>query len=342
VWRFITLAADVPERGRQLFTGSRADKNRAWREFRNYIRQARAYDDAASGVAGSSAALLYYYAILNLAKAELLLSHPANIIGQRIHHGLSYNPTRGKTITGDVLSVQDGVFPLLYEKRTGRQLPLSEKLEIKRLLANCPELLDELDETGIGKATFSNVIYAAVSDSQEMWSLLGLDRPNDLGTGTPTRRLFNRYFLPVRPPGRWQEVLAISPRLPTGDLYFFEQRTKDSVLASPEELAVRTWGELRDILDYSMQEGYDALICPSLYKSRMLPMPASLARYALMFYVSSLVRYKPSQLDPQSQGRQAWLLDSFTNEASLLLLRAALSNITQRLHVFYSPSAFRL
>src|SRR4029453_17307614 len=58
------------------------------------------------------------------------------------------------------------------------------------------------------------------------------------------------------------------------------------------------WGSLRDVIDEPSVEGFDALLCSSLYKTRILPMPASLARYALMFYVSSLVRYKPSQLDP--------------------------------------------
>jgi YaaC-like protein len=280
--------------------------------------------------------------MLNLAKAELLMSHPAQIIGQRIHHGLSFNPTRGKTIAGDVLRLNAGVFPLLYEKRTGQQLPLTEKLEVKRLLANCPELMDELDETGIGKATFSNVMYAAVRDAQECWSVLALDRPEDLGTGTPSRRLLDRFYLAIDPPQLWQELFAVSPRLPTvGNLHFFEQRTKYPLSGTIQDIATRTWTELSEILDYSTHEAYDALMCPSLYKSRMFSMPASLARYALMFYVSSLVRYKPSQLDPQSNGRQAWLLDSFTNEASLLLLRAALSNITQRNHVFYSPSSFR-
>jgi hypothetical protein len=56
-------------------------------------------------------------------------------------------------------------------------------------------------------------------------------------------------------------------------------------------------------------------------------MPASLARYAIMYYVSSLVRYKPSALDRSLRGTQAWLLDAFTYEAALPLLQNALSAI---------------
>jgi hypothetical protein len=61
-----------------------------------------------------------------------------------------------------------------------------------------------------------------------------------------------------------------------------------------------------------------------------------------MFYVSSLVRYKPSQLDPQTHARQAWILDSFTDLAGPLLIRAALSGIEQVPHFYFSEEAFRL
>jgi hypothetical protein len=102
------------------------------------------------------------------------------------------------------------------------------------------------------------------------------------------------------------------------------------------------WNALHLIIDEPTIEAYDVLLCPSLFKSRMLPMPASLARYALMFYVSSLVRYKPSQLDPQTHARQAWILDSFTDLAAPLLIRAALSGIEQVPHFYFSEEAFRL
>ena len=64
--------------------------------------------------------------------------------------------------------------------------------------------------------------------------------------------------------------------------------------------------------------------------------------YALMLYVSSLVRYRPTHLDPQVNGHQAWLLDAFTQQAEIPLLEAALAGILGRPFLFYSKSAFRL
>src|SRR5437660_6340557 len=48
-----------------------------WREFANYARQARVYFAGAQVIPGTSSALLYYYAALQLAKAELLATHAA-------------------------------------------------------------------------------------------------------------------------------------------------------------------------------------------------------------------------------------------------------------------------
>src|SRR5438552_13334546 len=93
LWHLIGFRAEIVEQGRALFSGSIGQRNSLWREFRNYVRQAKEYELAARGVAGSSGSLLHYYVALNLAKAELLISNPTAIVGQRINHGLTFNPT---------------------------------------------------------------------------------------------------------------------------------------------------------------------------------------------------------------------------------------------------------
>src|SRR5438105_1022251 len=117
MWELIGLESDIPERGRSLFTGNYSHRNALFREFRSYIRQAKEYDIAAKGVAATSAGLLHYYTAMNLAKAELLRTTPNPVTGLKITHGLSYSPTAARTIAGDRLRVNDGIFPLLYRKR---------------------------------------------------------------------------------------------------------------------------------------------------------------------------------------------------------------------------------
>jgi hypothetical protein len=68
IWKGINVYVDLQERGLDLFTGPRAERLGIWREFRNFVRQAEAYYWAGSQVKDSSASLLYYYSMLNLAR----------------------------------------------------------------------------------------------------------------------------------------------------------------------------------------------------------------------------------------------------------------------------------
>jgi hypothetical protein len=338
IWTSLRQLEEVSERGRALFPGSLAQKNRLWREFRNFLRQVRRYDEAAAHVEGTSAALLHYYATLNLAKAELLQTNPNSIVGVNIHHGLSYRPSAAKSMVGDSLIVRNGVFPLLYEKRTGHTLPARTRLPVVRLLANCPEVGQELDSLGLTRATPAGMIHAVVTDLQDLWSLIVLIPNALISEGGISSRLFLRHFEEVAKPINWRDVFAISRRVHGSDIGLYESKqryprhatTPDNDLFSDYQ-AVRngTWNALRDMLDQSTETFYDAVLAPSLYRTqpRTLFMPPSLARYAVMFYVSSLVRYKPSALDHEARGKEAWLLDSFTRQASLPLLHAALSGI---------------
>src|SRR5262249_1573565 len=140
LWRFIKRYADLPDEGRRLFSGTLAQRNALWREFRNYVRQAEEYDSAAAGVSGTSGGLLYYYANLQLAKAELLTVAPNRILGARIHHGLTFNPQIARSIDTDVVTVANGVFPMLYEKRTGLAVTPGTGLSVRRLLQSVPEI----------------------------------------------------------------------------------------------------------------------------------------------------------------------------------------------------------
>src|SRR3989442_1338584 len=93
IWRELRFYRDVPEKGRSLFPKAPlAQRNALWREFANYLRQGETYFSTGAQVPGSSAALPYYYSIMNLAKAELLLSNPSAIVGTTVRHGLSFSP----------------------------------------------------------------------------------------------------------------------------------------------------------------------------------------------------------------------------------------------------------
>jgi hypothetical protein len=368
IWRELLQLADIRKIGRTLFSGTAAQKNARWGQFGSFIRQAKAYDDAAAQVKGLSAALLQYYAALNLAKAELL----AQAYPQAPYkHGLRYSSTRARSIAGDFLTVEAGVFPLLYAKRTGVTLPVGTRLNIKRLLANVPELGWELRVSGFTTPTATRLIHAAVHAGGVGWALIGVDNPSAILSSRSSSREFTAAFEQVSPapivplpgaaiPGRfpppvpppnleWRDVFAISRRFGYAAQWFFESRWQVPLQpigpAGPWDftpVSAKTNVSLKSFIDLPSEEGSDATLVPSLLNSRMLPMPSSLARYALIFYLSSLVRYRPTQVDLATNPAQHWLMSAFADQAALHMLQSMLSGITGRWHLYYSPGTFRV
>jgi YaaC-like Protein len=355
LWELLGMEADIPERGRRLFTGTTSRKNALHREFSSYVRQAREYDQGARTVQGTSAALLHYYCAMNLAKAELLLLTPNPITGHRIRHGLRFSPTAARSIAGDYLQVDSGVFPLLYRKRTGRTLPLGLRLPIKRLMENIPEIGWELGVTGFATASTARLLHAVVMDGSQAWAMLAVDNPLLVGNTTAAGRLILQHFENVLPPPvvlyDWKAVFAISRRFGRSQQAIFEGRAKFAAVPDGSgnyapgdftRVQNNTWQSLNGIVDESVEEGDDASLSVGMYRAKLMPMPPSLARYALMFYVSSLVRYKPDQLDPRTHAQQQWMLAAFTKQSANHLVHAALSGIRSRHHQFYSRGAFRV
>jgi hypothetical protein len=145
VWDEIRLFADVREKGEKIFTGTRSEQRARWQALNDFARQARSYSDALEVTRGTSRGLLGYYSALNLAKAELLHSNPGAVINKRINHGLSFDVGRNTTIRSDSIRVAPGVFPLLYEARTGMKMRDKTVLPVKRLLSQLPEIGHEYE-----------------------------------------------------------------------------------------------------------------------------------------------------------------------------------------------------
>ena len=351
LWRNIERLAAIPDRGRDLFPGTLAQKNSLLRDFRNCVRQGRLYDNAAALVAGNSSALLSYYSLLNLAKAELLISDPHRIQGQVIRHGLSFDVGSRGTLRSHSLQVYDGVFSLLYKRRMNRTLDPGTRLSIRRMLQTVPEVGWELDVSELGPSSARGLLLAIVFDASHIWNLIAVQAPSALIDKSVTAKHVRQSYSVVDMPHNWRDVFAISRRYEGVTPTFFQETIPVVQQAGPPgtlqlsdivSARFRAWNQLYPYVDESTQESYDALICPSLFKSREMPMPASLARYALMFYVSSLVRYRPSELDPSTKAEQSWLLDAFVSQARGPLLQTALSGIVGKTHFFRAPNAFRL
>ena len=172
LWRVIEAPAVIKSQGRALWP-TLTEFRRYWPEFQSFVFQAHLYDDAARALRGASGALLAYYSALNLAKAELLISQPAQIYGQTVGHGLSYSPSGQRGLKSDYVTTRSGVFSLLYEARTGATLPLNKRLKALSLLGNTSDIGFELPSAGFDRSNHSPVCHVVAGDADATWSLYG-------------------------------------------------------------------------------------------------------------------------------------------------------------------------
>lgn len=343
VRELIRRHAELPDYTRNRFQGTRAQKNALWREYRNYIHQGLSYFDGAITVADRSASLLYYYALLNFAKAELLQTHSSQIMGQRILHGLSYSPMWAKKLTSDFVKVQpNGVFPLLYEARTARSMSKDQRLKIQSVLSNIPEIGSQLGDSKVGTSAVRSLFHMIAMDATRAWPVLLAF--HEVDAVDSTGKLFYRNFRQVQVQPTWRDHFGLSRRS-YGPTAIYESIRSASKLKAgqidPTDAIGITW-RMRDILTCPYNASADAWICPSIYKSRMLPMPPSLARYVAIFYASSLVRYRPSMFDTQNFPENAYLFDAVARECALPLLVDVLSGLEGRPQIFWAEDALRL
>jgi hypothetical protein len=330
LWHEIERQAIIRSHGQRLWASKR-DFNRYWPEFRAFIKQARVYDDAAQAAQGASSALLAYYSALNLAKAELLIKRPETIFHQTIGHGLRYSPsTRG--IRSDYITTADGVFPLLYESRVGSSLARRQQLRIIDLLNNTSDVGAELASAALGKRAMSRIGHLhAIDYENNRWTVVLFFEPDPEILRSPaTRRFLGDEFEQVRA----EEVPVVASLFgspipaPTHclqgkRLYKLEADDHDGRRSE----MLRDTGEfLRPVQNHSPYS-HDEW-APSLRRTSWLPMPSDMARYAAMFYCSSVARYRPAMLHEDREGEASWILTSFVAEAQIMLLRSALQGIT--------------
>lgn len=205
----------------------------------------------------------------------------------------------------------------------------------------------ELGELGIPGDNAVPFYQAIAADADSAWSVLATMSPGFLRDShheTTTR--FNNLYeeVAVSDIPKFRELFAMSKRMRAPDFAIFQGRQYYSLGTGQPDWS-KAHGYLRGSLGMNVEdairEAAEGVLTAGMYKSRFTPMPGALARYAVMFYVSSLVRYKPSALDPIRQADAAWLLDSFTKEAPLEMLVSAFGGIMGK-DLFFEGAGYRV
>ncbi len=345
----LRFPADVPARGQALVTTYApglppALVDRAYRRFSAFLRQAENYYRSAKTLPFRSSALLYYYSFMNLAKAALA----ARAIKFHEHHGLE--PRYGNPLTDlSQLRVRveaDGVFQALYRMIFARPIQ-NVQFQLSELLAYVSEVaiqyIDALNQQP-KVSRFQHARLMSDAAQQQSWLLLAL----------PTSHPINAQPAAVRAAfaARFQRVTVnqVMARdlfdlfVPASLTYDYYQSYPPVAQAQPNLLHVQMNVQMQYIRDalpgcvHQIYVDYLSDFILTVHSSALdgstWPMNELCAIYLSMFFVGSLVRYRPYVLDELLGTSGAWLLESFVSSAPLLFLRTMACFILNRAMIF--------
>lgn len=323
------------------------------RERVGFIRQAEAYWRGAEKVEGPGAALLYYYCFLNLAKAELVGSEPAKMAADPMH-GLQCRPS----LSDDYKTARVGVshpdgkrvidnqlFWMLYRKRVGYDWPSSKDVSVLECLRRVPEVSTEIERVGSRPVTMP--VYHAVtvignSSSRSEMLIRGYSGLAEIDPDLK-ERIEQVYTPRSEVHENWREIFSISRRFASADMVLLVVNEVTDISAGPGRfdgsLGMRVWrdrmyGSMGANLEDQMTNSTDGLLVPGVPNEGIKSLPSDISRYIVYYYMSTLVRYRPSALLADYHPEQTWLLSAFARQAALPLLHGFCSQMSDKPYVF--------
>jgi hypothetical protein len=331
-------------------------------EFSSYVQQGITYIKAAIAIGGTPSSLPLYYAAQHFAKAELLLDDPETLLGDKIDHGISYDPSSYRELGDDFIRVYpSGVFPLLYKARTGKEISNVSQIQIIEVLASIPEILWELMQFKFAKPNYCRFMHSAVIDQTSIWSIVATPDTEFIRAGSACSDRFLEIFEEIEPPvpsifvggfhkpglSTWQNATGASARAYSTSFQFFQSRDViqsflpgEISLVELNDRVVSIRRSLQGVAQDPQNLGEDFSIT-GFVNSDSNPMPSSVARYAALQYYSSLVRYRPSALDPVHFPAESWLAGALCDQSVIYLLRDALKGISGKTFIFQGEDGLR-
>jgi len=284
--------------------------------------------------------LLYYYCFLNLGKAVLGVRG----LQYDTHHGLSPKVDSTSPDLGlqSVKVFTKGVFPAFYEQQVKAALPTGIHLSIKTLLGYVGEVASQYQAARLGSLGVFHDCHARMighEPSDKGWWTIAVPFNYDFSAlPEPNRSTFEEQFEEVAvPKAKAREEFGIF----AADLSayrFYQSRMTASWNAgiSRHLPLVSLFGSMDGYIEPKyVDTGSDFTLCrPYPDATGPFRMSELLAIYLVMFYLGSLVRYRPDYFDDLLETRSAWVLESFVTSAPLAALRMFVSKITDKVYLF--------
>ena len=349
LWSALEYYSEVEEVGLNFIQTKVLQPQNSYQEifksFQAFVRQAKSYYGSAKTLHYRSNSLLYYYSFMNLVKAYLLLRDP-QIVMRRIDHGLSYRSTTTRSeFQLEVIRVRKGIFPLFYEAETATDISLASNstLSIINLLNYPSDISYQYQLAGYGNHKILPSVSAAVTDRtiNQSWTIIGIPPLNSLNGFLSLHSNFLHSFQEVGIDyNRISLMFEMSP-LDLSGFRFFQDITTIPMLAGNLTLHVHIEKLINALKPYISFHYFDDnkdfdLLLPYQDATHPTPMPINeaLSIYAVMFYLSSLVRYRPDYLEALLSLKPAWLIENFVNSTPETFLRMMVCKIIEKDYIF--------
>lgn len=338
LWNVLDYYSEIESAGIKHMINFGIPKTEArstYKLFSAHIRQAKNYYYSAKGLPNKSSALLYYYCFLNLAQSIILLKNPS-ITGCKLRHGLKYTKRFSSFSKESVVidSSANNIFPILYECIFNQRVSLTE-INISKALAYCTDMSYQYSITKYGPTKVIPAYYSHIvnKESQTGWALLALARRGlDFGYKKSFKK-FNNSFEQVTLEQRLaKEIFEMNAR-EMNQFNFYQSRKTINWPSANFTPEIDVTMSLRKSLEGIWQPNYfdekvSFYISLPYSKKNQTPVNEIIASYVVMFYLSSLVRYRPDFLEKIYSKKDMWLIDSFIKFCPVTFLRNAIPLIT--------------
>lgn len=331
----LELFSEVKSFGKDLLKmNGHQQLGEAFVKFQAYIRQARTFFEGAEVLHHRASPLNYYYAFMNFAKAYIFLRTPG-FVDNKLVHGLFYRAQSGGLRKQSVHVDTKGVFPLLYRQVTGAAFSASSKMKVADLLGYVTDVSYEFAKLKYGKDPLYRCRFAIGVNQQTniAFPILAFQP----GGRDPSKANFHleKHFEQIAVDRPLISAIFGLKGEELSRYQFFEG--KELGYNDIAKLAPRVASDLAGVLSYNpVDDPFLFLLNEKIRSPKLAPMQELLAIYCCMFYLGSLVRYRPDLLEAMLLTKDAWIIERFTRSAPLAFLRHFRNLIDGQYLVFHA------
>lgn len=351
LWAMLKYSALIDNRLDDIFKSKGVHKPKRQMlisEVRSYIEQSENFYTYALNSDYRSAALLYYYSFLNLAKASLIINTPA-LSGNMFHHGMKREMKSGllKNRSLSVIASRPGFTPVfneLYNQEYGLYLPSKKSIGLEHILGYITDISYETAQImkKYSAKTHSAKLYAFHDKpSDESWLVILTESGFYPANYPKTYSNFVKQFERVKPEDITTQFVYELTTWQRVRINFSQSKITYPVSATRQYPLDDFNKQLQDCFGQHYQDAYfensnNLHITDPLRKNWQIPFNEPLSIYLFMYYLSEVVRYSPTEFDNQFSVNNAegWLIKNFIESSPYTCLSYLASQITGKAYIF--------